>query len=164
MKSPLCVLQLFIAPSTILERYLLSLLSNLWILHYKGRPHHPCLLSLGCVAVGGACQGVQVWFPPCRSPLGGSWGVQPLPARAGSPGLAEPEMFLECECCILCDLDWETAHLATPRPQQRPKINIAQIMCPSNKQSAKIAVLPPRLRLIKVGSDCRSWSLLWSLV
>lgn len=45
-------------------------------------------------------------------------------------------------------------------PQWRPKINIAQIVCPSNKQSVKIAVLPLRLRLIKVGSDCRSRALL----
>lgn len=43
----------------------------------------------------------------------------------GSPSLAEAEMFLECECCILYDLDWETAHLAIPHPQRQPKINIA---------------------------------------
>lgn len=91
---------------------------------------------------------------------GGSCWVQLFPTQAGSQGLAEAEMFLECECRILCDLDWENAHLATPRPQRRPKINIAQIASPSNKQSVKIAVLPLRLRLIKVGSDCRSWSLL----
>lgn len=69
-------------------------------------------------------------------------------------------MFLECECWILCDLDWDSARLAAPLPQPRPKINIAQIAGPSNKQSVKIAVLPLRLRLIKVGSDCRSQFLL----
>lgn len=156
----LCVVQFFIASSS--GTWGISVVLTLYtmILHYNICQRHPLLLSLGCASVGGACQGVEMQLPSCRSPLGGSCLVQPFLTRAGSLGLAEAEMFLECECCILCDLDWETAHLATPFPQWGPKISIAQIVSPSNKQSVKIAVLPLRLRLIKVGSDCRSQSLL----
>lgn len=127
------------------------------MLDSKGCPQPPLLLSTGCAQPG---QGVEVQFPSCRSPLGGPWWAHPFPTRAGSLGLAEAGMFLECECWILCDLDWDSARLAAPLPQPRPKINIAQIAGPSNKQSVKIAVLPLRLRLIKVGSDCRSQFLL----
>lgn len=161
--SPLCVVQFFIGASySSWGTSLRNMLLTLWpvIPHDKVCPHHPLLLSLGCALAGGACQGVERPFPSHKSPLGGSCRVQPFPAQAGSLGLAEAEMFLECECRILCDLGWETAHLATPLPQWRPKINIAQIASPSNKQSVKIAELPLRLRLIKVGSDCRSQSLL----
>lgn len=83
-----------------------------------------------------------------------------LPGTGRLLGLAGAEMFLECERRAPCDLAWDSARLAAPLPQRWPKINIAQIAGPSNKQSEKTAELPLRLRLIKVGSDCRSQSLL----
>lgn len=160
MMSPLCVVQSFTGPSYSTWGTSVLLALEPVTPHGQVGPHHPLLLSLGCASASGACQGVERQFPPRRSPLGGSCPMQPFPTQAGSLGLAEAEMFLECERRAPCDLAWDTARLAAPLPQPRPKINIAQIASPSNKQSLKTAELPPRLRLIKVGSDCRSQSLL----
>lgn len=114
-KSPLHVLQLFIAPAT-LEGYLYSSCCNLGYFITKVArvilPSFPGavlqLVGLSRVYRCGFHLAGVLWVGPeaCNPPRRGQ-------APSGS---AEAETFLECECCILCDLDWATAHLAAPLP------------------------------------------------
>lgn len=161
-KSPLGVLQLFTASSTTLEGYLCSSCCNRdTSLQRLPMSSFPAFSGLCCSWWGLPGCGDVVSSPQESS--GWVWRRAALPGTGRLCGFgwgwAVPRvqmLYFVWSGLGDCPFGYTLPSL----PQWRPKINIAQIVCPSNKQSVKIAVLPLRLRLIKVGSDCRSRALL----
>lgn len=72
----------------------------------------------------------------CRSSLGGSCWAQPFPTQAGSLGLAEAGMFLECEWAL--DFVW-SALGACPFGYTPPSVAAQNKHC-ANRQSLKQAI------------------------
>lgn len=98
--------------------------------------------------------GVAVWFPSHRSPAGEDGGVQPSARRGGDSGASsEAGSRSSSADAVFCAI-WVGLLPTWPRsslPPPRPKINTAEIVRPSNKQSGKIAGLPRRLRIVQAG-------------